>query len=145
MSTCTTVTAPSHDRERAGFTKLTYMTTDRPSPRADRAQTFGLSQTTNKTAFRFRSRSLCRSICHLLSRKALSFHFGKAKHIVPIIYFNLCDSKVLHASLRQFQWRGPSQDRGNLSPDSVTPKLLFANCSSFTWAGNGEARLVGDR
>jgi hypothetical protein len=35
------------------------------------------------------------------------------------------DSKVLHASLRQFQWRGPSQDRGNPSPVSVSPKTTL--------------------
>jgi hypothetical protein len=52
------------------------------------------------------------------------------------------DSEVLHPSLKQFQWWGPSQDRGNPSPASVSPQLLFANCSSFTWAGNGEARSV---
>jgi hypothetical protein len=35
------------------------------------------------------------------------------------------DSKVLHASLRQFQWRSPSQDRGNPSPVSVSPKTTL--------------------
>ena len=30
-------------------------------------------------------------------------------------------------------------------PALFTPKLLFANCSSFTWVGNGEARSIGDR
>jgi hypothetical protein len=34
-----------------GAAHLTHVTTDRPSPRAERAQTIGLSKTTNKTAF----------------------------------------------------------------------------------------------
>ena len=29
------------------------------------------------------------------------------------------DSKVLHPSLKRFQWQGPFQDHGNPSPDSV--------------------------
>ena len=59
------------------------------------------------------------------------------------------DSKVLHPALEQFQQRGPSQDHGSPSPDSVHKKaLLFASwllCSSSAWVGNEEARAAGDR
>jgi hypothetical protein len=63
---------------------LTYMTTDRPSPRADRAQTIGLSKTTNNGILNLSSIALSSALM-----KGTFFYFGNAKYIVPIIYFNL--------------------------------------------------------
>jgi hypothetical protein len=64
------------------------MTTDRPSPRADRAQTIGLSKTTNNGILNLSSIALSIALSSALM-KGTFFYFGNAKYIVPIIYFNL--------------------------------------------------------
>jgi hypothetical protein len=60
---------------------LTHMTTDRPSPRAERAQTIGLSKTTNNSILILSSIALSSALM-----KGTFFYLGNAKHIVPIIH-----------------------------------------------------------
>jgi hypothetical protein len=80
---------------------LTCMTTDRPSPRADRAQTIRLSKTTNNGILNLSSIALSSALM-----KGTFFYFGNAKYIVPIIYFN-SESTTRPGGFRDF-WGKPN-------------------------------------
>jgi hypothetical protein len=76
--------------------------------------------------------------------KGTFFYFGNAKCIAPIIYFNLHNPPT-HTFDRSCEGGVHLRIVGTRAQSRFRQKLYCANCSSFTWAGNGESRSVGDK